>query len=92
MNSPYNIALVLLRWSGLIMTFLGTLGLVYIGLFILILLQGTPDWFSQSVAPFALQSILASPLYIIGGCVLNGYSPRLARYIAKACELKESQS
>lgn len=92
MNTPYNIALVLLRFSGIIFVFFGTLGVLYVGLFVFILLQGARDWFSQSVAPFALQSILASPLYIIGGCVMIGYSARLARFVARACKPKEIQS
>jgi sugar phosphate permease len=62
MNNQYNIAVVLLRFSGIIFIFFGMLGLIYIGLFLFILLQGARDWFSQSVAPSALQSILTSPL------------------------------
>ena len=92
MNTPYNIALVLLRFCGIIFVFFGILGIVYISLFVFILLQGARDWFSQSVAPSALQSILASPLYIIGGCVMIGYSTRLASFIARACEPKETLS
>jgi hypothetical protein len=92
MNNPYNIAVVLLRFSGIIFIFFCMLGLIYIGLFLFILLQGARDWFSQSVAPSALQSILTSPLYIIGGGFMIRYSSRLARFIAKTCESKESQS
>ena len=91
MNSPYNIAAILLRVSGLIMISLGSLGLVFVASFVLVLLLGAPEWFSQSVAPYAVQSILGSPLWIIGGCIIFRFSPGLARLVARACESGESQ-
>jgi len=86
MTSPYNLAIVLLRVFGCIAVFLALLGFVFVGLFLFLFLLGAPDWFSQSVAPYAIQSAVGSPIWLIGGFVMILLSPRLARSIAKACE------
>jgi hypothetical protein len=92
MTSAYNMAIVLLRFSGVLFVSLGLLGLMFIGQFAFISLRGAPDWFSQSVAPFAIQSMLASPLYIIGGCLIIRFSRRLTQFIIKFCTPKETVS
>jgi hypothetical protein len=90
--NPYNVAIVLIRVSALITILLGTLGLLFVGSFVSIYLLGAPEWFSQIVAPYAVQSVVASPIWIIGGCVVFGFSRRLARFIAKACDSEETKS
>jgi hypothetical protein len=86
MNSPYNLALVLLRVFGCIAVFLALLGFVFAASFVVLLLVGVPDWFSQSVAPYAIQSAVGSPLWLIGGFIIILLSRRLASFIVKACE------
>ena len=86
MNSPYNLAVVVLRVFGCIAVFFALLGFVFAASFVVLLLVGVPDWFSQSVAPYAVQSAVASPLWLIGGFIIIFLSRRLASFIVKACE------
>lgn len=90
MNIPYNIAIVLVRLFGCIAIFLATLGFVFVALFLVLYFLGTPDWFFQSVAPYAVQSIVSAPIWFIGGCFIIVVSRKLARFIAKACESNET--
>lgn len=92
MNSPYNLAIVLLRVFGCIAVFLALLGFVFVASFLFLFLLGAPDWFSQSVAPYAIQSAIGSPIWLIGGFVIIFLSRRLASFIVKACEPSETAS
>ena len=84
--NPYSVAIVLIRVSAIIIIFSGILGLVYVSAFASIYLLGAPEWFSRVVAPGAVQSVVASPVWITGGCILFACSRRLARFISKACD------
>ncbi|MBM4297842.1 MAG: hypothetical protein FJ143_08890 [Deltaproteobacteria bacterium] len=86
MNTPYNLAIVLLRLFGCIAVFLALLGFVFVAAFVVLLVIGAPEWFSQSVAPYAIQSAVGSPLWLIGGFIIIILSRRLASFIVKACE------
>ena len=92
MNSPYNLAIVLLRVFGCIAVFLALVGFVFVASFVVLLLVGVPDWFSQSVAPYAIQSAVGSPLWLIGGFIFILLSRRLASFVANACEPSETAS
>jgi hypothetical protein len=92
LNSPYNLAIVLLRVVGCIFVFLALLGFVFVASFLFLFLLGAPDWFSQSVAPYAIQSAVGSPIWLIGGLVMILLSRRLGRFIARACEASETAS
>ncbi len=92
MNTPYNLAMVLLRLFGCIAIFLAVLGIAFAAAFLFLYLLGAPDWFCQSVGTYAVQSVVAAPICFIGGCVIILFCRRLAGSIAKPCGLKEISS
>lgn len=70
MTTSYNVSLVLLRLCGFLFLSLGVLGLVFVVLVIFLYSLGAPEWFSQIVAPQAVQSALIAPAWILWGCIL----------------------
>lgn len=83
MNPQYNRILALLRLFGVIVIFMGLLGLAFMGTFLIAFYSGVPDWFSKSLAPEIIRSAVSVPIWIVGGICLLLFSRRLTRFIVK---------
>ena len=91
MNKPFETALIFLRLFGFICIFLSATGFAFVaGVLVFINFLGTPGWFLQSVAPYAVTSFISSPIWLIGGFIIIKFSRRLARFVAKASESNET--
>jgi hypothetical protein len=87
MNNPYNIAILCLRLFGLMGIFLGILSILYFIIFIFSLWFHAPDWFSQSLASYAVANSVSAPLWFVGSIIIIKSSRRLASFVIKACDL-----
>ena len=83
MNNHYNTALLFIRMFGLICIFLSILGLLFFLIFLFSLWFKVPDWFSQSLAAYAMQSLVTVPLWFIGGVIVIRSSHRIASFATK---------
>lgn len=86
MNRSYNTALILLRFFGVACIAMGLMGLVFVGITYILGISGAPRWIIEHVWPYAAQSLVGSPLYLLLGAIVLGLSRRLARLVSKFCE------
>ena len=86
MTRPYNNALVLVRFLGVLFIVIGTMGFAYIAYSVIFFASGGPRWLVDPALYYSAQGFFGNPLYLIAGALLLWKSVPIARYIAKYCE------
>jgi len=82
-NRSYNTALLLVRLFGVVCIAWGVIGLTFATAAVILAAADAPDWLVENTLPYAVTSMLTSPLYILVGGILLGISPRVAAFIVK---------
>jgi hypothetical protein len=85
-NRAYNNAIVLVRFLGLLLLVFGVMGVLFVGACLAALGLGVPSWLTQPAWYYASQSIISSPLYIVGGVALLWMSEGASRLLVKYCK------
>ena len=79
----YVNANILIRLFGILCIFFGVLGCVFIAATLLLIFAGAPLTMTENLWPYAAQSLVASPIWILGGFVAIKLAPRLAALAEK---------
>jgi len=79
----YDIALVLIRWLGLIAVIFGIMWAVNIVAAIILVVIRAPDWLLNPIWSYTAQGLLSGPIWLIVGIVILIKSERLAAFVIK---------
>ena len=82
----YNIALVLIRFFGLIGLVFGAMWLVNLVLASCLTASGMPEWIMSSIWGYTAQGFLSGPIWLVTGIVLLRFSRRLAGFLTEDIE------
>ncbi len=83
MDKPYNVALVLIRFFGLVGLLFGVMWLINLAATLAVQLFGAPDWLTKPLWYMASQALLSGPIWALAGILVLRYSARLAAFVAR---------
>jgi len=86
MTNPNAIALLLVRFLGLIALLLGVIWIAYVVAAFCLLASGAPQWITTGVWQYMPYALSCGPIWLLAGIALLRFSPRLARFVAKGVE------
>lgn len=90
MTKPNIVALVLVRFLGLVGLLFGVLWLANLLLAVVISAAGAPEWVTTAIWGYAAQGILSGPLWFVAGLLLLRLSGPLSQFVAKGTQSDEA--
>ena len=86
MQNHQNIALVLVRFLGLVALLFGILWFVTLLLAVGISASHAPEWLTSAIWGHTAQGILSGPIWFVTGIFLLKFSRPLASFVARGSE------
>jgi hypothetical protein len=83
LNNPFNFSLVLIRLFGIGCIVLAALGFCFITAVVVLFFIDDKAILTEQLWPYAVQSFIGSPIWLLGGIIVIKLSPKLARFAAK---------
>ena len=86
MFSPRNVALVLVRFLGVVALLFGVLWLVNIVGVVALFIGHAPEWLTSAVWGYTAPGLLSGPIWFVTGLVVLKLSRPLAAFVAKGAD------
>ena len=74
---------VLIRIFGILFIALGVFGVAFVAVTFLLVIAGAPSGITENLWPYAVQGLVSSPIWILGGFIVIKLAPRLAALAEK---------